>query len=86
MTLDEAKGIFFATSAKGEVIPIARLKKTLFLKTIEVLPNAAVRIQHPRGDITVILEAISPNDPAMHAQPGTNPNGTHQLDLNKLLN
>ena len=27
VTFDEAKGIFFATSAKGEVIPVARIKR-----------------------------------------------------------
>src|SRR5262249_9143497 len=66
VTLDEAKGIFSATTAKGEVIPIAHFKKQLFVKTIEVLPNARVRVIHERGTVNVILEAINPNDPAMH--------------------
>jgi hypothetical protein len=66
VTFDEAKGIFFATSAKGEVIPVARIKKALFIRTIETTPNAAIRVLHPRGNLQVILEAISPNDPAMH--------------------
>jgi hypothetical protein len=87
VTFDEAKGLFFATSAKGEVIPVARIKKTLFLKSIETLPNAVVRIQHPRGEITVILEAISPNDPAMHPNPANSGHdGTHQVDIGNILN
>ncbi len=65
ISLDEAKGVFFATTAKGEVIPVAHIKKTLFIKAIETLPNAVVRILHPKGVVTVILEAIEPDDPAM---------------------
>ena len=87
VTFDEAKGLFFATSAKGEVIPVARLKKVLFFNAIETTPNARVRVIYPRGDVTVILEAISPDDPAMHAPPSdTNPDDTHQVDSNKILN
>jgi len=86
VTFDEAKGIFTATSAKGEVIPVAHFKKILFLKTIEVLPNANIRIMCPGGYITVILEAISPNDPLMHKPPpDTNPDSTQAVDLNKLF-
>ena len=85
VTFDEAKGIFSATTAKGEVIPIAHVKKVLFAKSIETLPNAVVRVLHPKGNITVILEAISPNDPAMHPPP-SNPDATHQVDIDKLLN
>jgi hypothetical protein len=85
VTFDQAKGVFFATTAKGEVIPVARYKKVLFIKSIEVTPNAAVRILHPHGNLTVILEAISPNDPAMHPAP-TDPDGTHKLDIDKVLN
>jgi hypothetical protein len=81
---DETKGIFYAVSAGGENIPVARVKKTLFLKTIEVLPNAIIRVQHPRGNVTVILEAISPNDPAMHPPPA-NPDDTHSMDINSIL-
>jgi hypothetical protein len=87
VTFDEAKGIFSATTAKGEVIPVARIKKVLFIKTIEVLPNANVRILHPRGLVSVILEAISPNDPAMHPPPdNSDPNATHKVDINQILN
>jgi hypothetical protein len=87
VTLDEAKGVFFATSAKGEVIPVAHFKKVLFIKTIETTPNAVVRVLHPRGDVTVILEAISPNDPAMHPPPdNSNPDATHPVDIDKILN
>jgi hypothetical protein len=86
VTYDEAKGLFFATTAKGEAIPVAAFKKTLFFKTIETTPNALVRILHPRGNVTVILEAISPNDPAMHAPPtDTDPNGTHKVNINGML-
>jgi hypothetical protein len=85
VSFDEAKGVFFATTAKGETIPVARIKKVLFLKTIETTANANIRIIHPRGNITVILEAISPSDPAMNPAPG-NPDGTHQVDINKVLN
>ncbi|HUB66661.1 MAG TPA: hypothetical protein VL981_04170 [Candidatus Methylacidiphilales bacterium] len=67
VNFDEAKGLFYAISAKGETIPVAQIKKVLFLKTIEVLPNANVRIEHPHGNVTVVLEAVSPDDPAMHA-------------------
>jgi hypothetical protein len=87
VTFDEAKGVFFATTAKGEVIPVAHVKKTLFIKSIEVLPNANIRILHPRGNVTVILEAISPNDPAMHPPPdNSNPDASHKVDINKILN
>jgi hypothetical protein len=83
---DEAKGIFYAVSARGETIPVAHLKKTLFFKTIEVLPNAVIRVEHPRGNITVILEAVRPDDPALRAPPAdTNPDGTHALDINSIL-
>jgi hypothetical protein len=64
ITLDKAHGVFYATSPKGEVIPIARRKKALFLTTIEVLPNAIVRVNHRHGDVSVILEAIRPDDVA----------------------
>jgi len=73
VTFDEAKALFFAKSSKGELIPVARFRKTLFFKTIEATPNAAVRVIHPRGIITVILEAISPSDPAMHPPAAANP-------------
>ena len=86
IAFDEAKGVFSATSAKGEVIPIAKIKKQLFLKTIEVLPNAHVRVIRQRGNVSVVLEAISPNDPAMHPAPPTNPNGDHAVSLPQLLN
>jgi hypothetical protein len=83
---DEAKGIFYAVSERDETIPVARLKKTLFFKTIEVLPNAVIRVEHPRGNVTVILEAVSPDSPAMHAPPAdTNPDDTHPLDINSIL-
>ena len=86
VSFDEAKGIFTATTAKGEVIPVAHFKKVLFIKSIETTPNAVVRIIHPRGgNVTVILEAISPNDPSMHPAP-TNPDGTHKVDIDKILN
>jgi hypothetical protein len=85
ITFDGAKGIFTATTAKGDVIPVAHIKKVLFVKTIETTPNAAVRVLHPRGNITVILEAISPDDPAMHPAP-TDPNGTHQVDIHQIVN
>jgi hypothetical protein len=86
VSFDEAKGIFYAISARGETIPVAHIKKALFLKTIEVLPNANVRIEHPHGNVTVILEAIRPNDPAMHASsPDTNPDDGHKVDISKIL-
>ena len=85
VTLDEAKGIFFATTAKGEVIPVARYKQILFLKTVAMLPNAAVRVIHPKGDLTVILEAVRPDDPSMHPSP-SDPDATHKEDIGKLLN
>ena len=84
ITLDEAKGVFSATTAKGDVIPVAHYRKVLFVKSIETLPNAAVRVLHPKGNITVILEAISPDDPAMHTPPGDS-DGTHKVDTNQIL-
>jgi hypothetical protein len=85
ITFDHAKGVFSATSAKGEVIPIAHYKKALFLKTIEILPNARVRVIRERSTVTVILEAISPNDPAMHPA-SSNPDGEHKVDIRQILN
>ncbi|HEV3272416.1 MAG TPA: hypothetical protein VGZ93_09570 [Candidatus Methylacidiphilales bacterium] len=87
ITFDQAKGLFFATTAKGELIPVARLKKGLFTRVIETTPNAVVRVLHPKGNITVILEAISPDDPAMHSAPADSDSDvTHQVDINKILN
>jgi hypothetical protein len=85
--LDPAKGIFFATAPSGQTVPVAHFKKTLFMQTIEVLPNAIVRILHPHGNVTVILEAISPDDPAMHPAPArpANPDDTHQEDIQQIL-
>jgi hypothetical protein len=91
VTFDEAKGIFTAVAASGEIIPVARIKKSLFLKSIEVMPNANVRIMAPGGDITVILEAISPNDPAMHPKSAkdsnsdSDPDATNKINLKDLL-
>jgi hypothetical protein len=86
VTYDEAKGLFFATTARGEAIPVAAFKTVLFFKTIETTPNALVRILHPRGNVTVILEAIRPNDPALRAAPSTtDPDGTHKVDINSIL-
>jgi hypothetical protein len=88
ISFDAAKGVFFATTAKGEIIPVAHFKKILFIKSIETLPNAVIRIVHPTGgNVTVILEAISPNDPAMHSGPAnSDPDGTHQVDIDKIRN
>jgi hypothetical protein len=84
---DEAKGIFSATTTKGEVIPVAHIRKTLFIKSIVTLPNAVVRVLHPRGSVTVILEAIRPNDAAMHPHPDNpDPETTQQVDIDKILN
>ena len=85
VNFDPAKGLFTATTAKGEVIPIAHYKKVLFFNSIEVLPNAHISILHPRGVVTVMLEAISPNDPAMHPAP-SDPDATHRVDIDKVLN
>jgi hypothetical protein len=79
--------VFFATTAKGELIPVAHIKKVLFVKSIETTDNAAVRVLHPRGgNVTVILEAISPNDPAMHPPVPANGDGTHPVDINSIRN
>jgi hypothetical protein len=85
ITYDKAKGIFYATSATGEVIPVAHKKKTLFITSIEPLPNAAVRIFHHRGDVSVKLEAIRPSDLAKQKQEAADPDGTHSIDLQSLL-
>jgi len=87
VTFDSATGIFSAKSAQGKLIPVAQIKKTLFFQHIEALPNARVRIMHPRGDITVVLEAIDPKDPAMHPKPKPgNQDGTHDVPIQEILN
>jgi hypothetical protein len=86
VTFDEAHKVFFATTAKGEEIPIATIKKQLFFSVIQVLPNAVVRILHPRGNLSVILEAVRPNDPALHAPESTSDDGgTHDVDLHSIM-
>jgi hypothetical protein len=64
---DRATGLFSAVSSKGDIIPVARMKKTLFLKTIETLPNAIVRIQNHRGQVGVVMEAVRADSPALRA-------------------
>ena len=90
VTFDSAKGIFYAQTATGEMIPVAHIKKTLFLKSIETLPNAHVRVIHPKGVVSVVLEAISPNDPSMHPAPSTTAgsDGMHpvNIDIHNILN
>jgi hypothetical protein len=81
VTFDEARGLFLATSPKGERIPVARMKKELFFFTIQMLPNAVVRVQHPRGNLTVVLEAIRPDDPALRSSGAGGSNGTHPVDI-----
>jgi hypothetical protein len=92
VTFDEKKGLFFAAAANGDLIPIARIKKTLFLKTVEPMPNANVIVLHPHGNVSVTLEAIRPDDPAMHPAPPaasgqTDPEGNqaHSLDIQQVL-
>ena len=86
ISFDEAKGLFFATSAKGQVIPVARIKKMLFIKSVEATPNAVVRVQRMRSNVTVVLEAISPDDPAMHTDPAsTDADGSHKVDIQKII-
>jgi hypothetical protein len=83
---DEPKGIFYAVSAKGETIPVAHFKKALFFKTIATFPNAVVRVQRLRGNVTVVLEALSPHDPLLTAPPpGGNPDDTHRVPLDSIL-
>ena len=85
VSFDATKGIFYATSAKGEIIPVAHLRHQLFVTAIQTLPNAVVRIQHPRGRISVILEALEPNDPALTAKHGsgseTNSEGHGSIEI-----
>jgi hypothetical protein len=91
ITLDKAHGIFYAKSASGEVVPVARRKKALFLSTIEVLPNAIVRVFHQRGNVNVKLEAIRPSDLARirkeetGGDTNTNPDGSHTINLQDVL-
>ena len=82
VTLDETKGIFYALTAKGERVPVAKYKKTLFIQSVETLPNARIRIQRQQGDIFVVLEALRPDDPALKAPPGD----TQQVRFEDLLN
>jgi hypothetical protein len=84
IAFDPAHGIFYATAATGEKIPVAQKKKTWFLTSIEPLPNAAVRVIHRHGVATVTLEAIRPADLAKQ-KPTTNADGTHSVDLRQLL-
>ena len=89
VTYDSAKGIFYAQSVDGETIPVAHIKKTLFIKSIDTLPNAHVRVIHPRGVVAVVLEAISPTDPSMHPAASAAPSdGMHQvnIDVHNILN
>jgi hypothetical protein len=87
ITLDKVHGIFYATSAKGEAVPVAQRKKTVFLTTIEVLPNAVVRVFHHHGEVSVKLEAIRPSELArVQKDPDdTNSTGTHTINLQDLL-
>jgi hypothetical protein len=93
VTLDKALGVFYATSPKGEVIPVAHRKKVLFVSTIEVLPNAIVRVNHPHGEVTVELEAIRPSDVAklkkaqadQDAQSNPDGNNGHAVNIQDLL-
>jgi hypothetical protein len=82
--LDPVHGIFYATSATGEKIPVAQRKKTLFISSVEPLPNAVVRVSHRHGEVSVTLEAIRPADIAKQ-KPASNPDGTHSVDLRQLL-
>jgi hypothetical protein len=91
ITLDKTHGIFYATSARGEAVPVARRKKALFFSTIEVLPNAIVRVFHHHGDVNVTLEAIRPSDLARvqkeqsSGDTNTNPDGSHTINIQDLL-
>ncbi len=89
ITLDKARGIFYATSPGGEAVPVAQRKKILFLTTIEILPSAVVRVFHREGNVTVRLEAIRPSELAhvQKEQPpsDTNADGSHTIDLKDLL-
>ena len=89
ITLNKAQGIFYAASPSGETVPVARRKKTFFLPSIEILPNAVVRIFHHRGEVSVRLEAIRPSDLARvrkeQAPTDTNADGSHTINLQDLL-
>jgi len=51
-----------------------------------VLPNAVVRILHPRGNVSVILEAVRPDDPSLRpaAAPAAD-DGTHGVDIRTIV-
>lgn len=93
VTFDKAHGIFYATSPKGEAVPIAQRKKVLFVPTITILPNAVVRVNHRRGEVTVELEAIRPDDvaklrkeqAAQNAQANPDGDAGHTFNLQDLL-
>lgn len=85
VTFDQAHKLFFATSPKGEQVPIAQMKKKFFLDTVVVLQNAVVRIQHPRGVITVILEAVKPVESAAQVPDQTNDDGTRPVDIHRMF-
>ena len=84
ITFDEAKGIFFATSADGVLIPVAQVKKALFFRAVVTTPNARIRILHPRGNLTVVLEAMRPDDPALHQKPSDSDSGL-KVDVDNIL-
>ncbi len=83
VTLDASRGIFYATTTTGEKIPVASFRHELFIKYVATLRNAIVRIQHPRGKVTVILEALRPDDPALKAKAPTDDDALtpHTFDL-----
>jgi hypothetical protein len=44
-------------------------------------------VLHPRGDVSVVLEAISPDDPAMHPpKDNPDPDAQQKVDIDKILN
>ena len=71
ITFNATTGFFYAPATDGSQIPIAHIRKTLFIKSVAVLPNAAVRVIHTnQGEVTVILEAIKPEDVSRYSKEG----------------
>jgi hypothetical protein len=82
VTFDHATGIFSAVTAAGDSIPVAKIRKRLFLTIIETLPNAVVRIHHERGQVSVVMEAVRPDSPEMRAPA---PDQPHAVGFKQLI-
>lgn len=54
---DPAQRIFFARNGHGELIPVARFRKNLFLDNVDLAPGAKIYLLKDSGRVTAILTA-----------------------------